>query len=263
MKLNKIITTALCLSLAGAAMTACGNDETASNTAGENGGKTVSDKPNANANAGVPKETADMPTQTEYLNFTQPEAGEEIAVIHVKDYGDIKIKLFPDLVPKAVENFTTHAKESYYKGLIFHRVIPDFMIQGGDPMGTGMGGESIWGAKFDGGVSSKLRHFSGALAYANSGATSTNGSQFYIVTTNPLTEDEFTGMAAQGYQFPDSIKKEYIEKGGAPFLDGNYTVFGQVFEGQNIVDAISKVQTGANDVPATTVSMSDIEIVKY
>jgi cyclophilin family peptidyl-prolyl cis-trans isomerase len=211
----------------------------------------------------VPKEAAQIPEQSDYLNFTMPESGEEIAVIHVKDYGDIKIKLFPDLVPKAVENFTTHAKEDYYNSLIFHRVIKGFMIQGGDPMGLGIGGESIWGGKFDGGISSKLRHFSGAVAYANSGSTDTNGSQFYIVTTNGITPDYFTQMAAQGYTFPQNVQEEYIAKGGAPHLDGGYTVFGQVFEGQNVVDAIGEVATGAQDKPAVNVAMTEIEIVKY
>lgn len=74
--------------------------------------------------------------------------GEEIAVITVKGYGEIKVRFFPDEAPKAVENFTTHAKEGYYDGLTFHRVIADFMIQGGDPKGDGTGGESIWGEGF-------------------------------------------------------------------------------------------------------------------
>ena len=109
----------------------------------------------------------------------------------IKDYGDIKIKLFPEEAEKGVENFTGLAKDGYYDNLIFHRVINDFMIQGGDPLGNGTGGESIWGDKFDGGTSENLIHTAGAVAYANSGSTSTNGSQFYIVTGTKygLTED--------------------------------------------------------------------------
>ena len=116
------------------------------------------------------------------LNYTAPQEGEEIVVIHVKDYGDIKLKLFPEQLPEACENFVTLAKDGYYDELIFHRVIENFMIQGGDPKGDGTGGESCWGGYFDGGSDSQLINLSGALAYANSGSTSTDGSQFYIVT---------------------------------------------------------------------------------
>ena len=116
-------------------------------------------------------------------NFEMPEIGEKIAVITVKDFGEIKIKLFPDAAEKGVENFVGLAEMGYYDELIFHRIIPSFMNQGGDPMGSGYGGKSIWGDSFDGGIPEGLYHFSGAVAYANSGSTSTNGSQFYIVNT--------------------------------------------------------------------------------
>ncbi len=97
--------------------------------------------------------------------------------------GIIKIELRADIAPKTVKNFTTHIKNGYYNGLIFHRIIKDFMIQGGDPTGTGRGGESIWGGKFDDEFSSKVRFDkSGILAMANSGPN-TNGSQFFITTT--------------------------------------------------------------------------------
>lgn len=94
--------------------------------------------------------------------------------------GDIKVKLFADIAPKTVENFTTHAKNGYYDNGIFHRVIRDFMIQGGDPEGTGMGGESIWGGSFEDEFSDKLLNVRGALSMANAGPN-TNGSQFFIV----------------------------------------------------------------------------------
>ena len=108
-----------------------------------------------------------------------PEEGEEIAVVHT-NMGDFKLRLFPDAAPKAVENFTTLAEQGYYDGIIFHRVINDFMIQGGDPTGTGMGGESIWGAPFEDEFSDYAYNFRGALSMANAGAN-TNGSQFFIV----------------------------------------------------------------------------------
>lgn len=171
--------------------------------------------------------------ETAVKNFTAPEQGEELVVIHVKDYGTIKIKVFSDLLPKACENFVTHAKDGYYDGLPFHRVIENFMIQGGDPKGDGTGGESIWGGKFDGGVDDSLIHVRGAVAYANSGGTDTDGSQFYIVT------------------------------GGAPWLDGKYTVFGQVVDGLDVAITISEQETDSNNKPYTSIIMDSVTVEPY
>ena len=113
------------------------------------------------------------------LQLSKPEKGDIVAIMHTT-MGDIKIKLFGDKTPKTFENFITHAKNGYYDGLIFHRVIKDFMIQGGDPMGTGIGGESIWGIKFEDEFTPELHNLRGALSMANSGPN-TNGSQFFIV----------------------------------------------------------------------------------
>lgn len=93
--------------------------------------------------------------------------------------GDMEFVLFPEIAPKAVENFTTHAKNGYYNGLIFHRIIKDFMIQGGDPTGTGCGGESVFGKNFEDEFSLDARNYYGALSMANAGPN-TNGSQFFI-----------------------------------------------------------------------------------
>lgn len=98
----------------------------------------------------------------------KPQAGDITATMKTT-MGEIQILLFPDAAPKAVENFTTHAKNGYYDGLIFHRVIPDFMIQGGDPTGTGMGGESIWGKHFEDEFSPDYHNLRGALSLANAG----------------------------------------------------------------------------------------------
>lgn len=94
--------------------------------------------------------------------ISKPAAGDTVAVIKTTQ-GDIKVKFFPDETPKTFENFTTHAKNGYYDGLIFHRVIKDFMIQGGDPQGTGMGGESIWGTPFVDEFHPDLHNIRGAL----------------------------------------------------------------------------------------------------
>ena len=113
-----------------------------------------------------------------------PEKGEKIAVMKT-NMGDIKIRLFPDAAPKAVENFVSHSQSGYYDGLIFHRVIKDFMIQGGDPTGTGMGGESIYGHSFEDEFDLSARNYRGALSMANAGPN-TNGSQFFIVQANTV-----------------------------------------------------------------------------
>lgn len=200
-------------------------------------------------------------------NFEAPEIGEEIAVITVKDYGVIKVHLFPEVADKAVENFVGLAKQGYYDELIFHRIIPNFMNQGGDPRGNGTGGNSIWGESFDGGIPMGLYHFSGAIAYANSGSTATNGSQFYIVNTPEgylqNTCEELMEYDPSKYGWQQSVIDLYNEKGGVPFLDGGYTVFGQVFEGMDVVRAMSQVETDQYDKPLTQVQIESIKIVEY
>lgn len=217
----------------------------------------------------------EIPADVEILNFTPPEVGEKIAVINVRDYGEIKIKLFPEAAQAGVENFTGLAEMNYYDELIFHRVIPSFMIQGGDPRGDGTGGSSIWGDKFDGGIPQGLYHFSGAVAYANSTGPATNGSQFYIVNTDPgefslggyRNEDGsihyYETFEEAGYALPANVQEMYREKGGTPSLDGGYTVFGQVFEGLDIVWEIAQVETDDNDKPLTQVVMDSVRIVEY
>ncbi|SEK47348.1 Peptidyl-prolyl cis-trans isomerase (rotamase)-cyclophilin family [Ruminococcus sp. YRD2003] len=201
----------------------------------------------------------DDPTKADVVNYTAPAEGETIVKMKIKDYGEVKFKLFPEYVPEAVENFVTHAKDGYYDGLTFHRIIDEFMIQGGDPLGTGTGGESIWGEKFDGGKYFNLIHAAGALAYANSGGTDSDGSQFYIVTGSVFDEDELAGAA----QCTDSAKKVYTTYGGAPWLDGNYTVFGQVFDGLDVVFKIQKAETGDNDKPVKDVIIESVTVEEY
>lgn len=166
--------------------------------------------------------------------------GDKIATI-VTNMGEIKIKLFPEYAPKAVENFVTHAKEGYYNGLIFHRVINDFMIQGGDPNGTGTGGESIWGEPFEDEFTPVLHNLRGALSMANAGP-GTNGSQFFIVQAKSVSDDMLEQLreASEKY-FPTECIEAYEKMGGTPWLDYHHTVFGQVFEGMETVDAIAGV----------------------
>jgi cyclophilin family peptidyl-prolyl cis-trans isomerase len=147
------------------------------------------------------------------------------AAIHTSE-GPIEVELYPDAAPKTVENFEKLSREGFYEGVIFHRVIPDFMIQGGDPTGTGMGGP---GYEFE----DEFNEHSvtrGALAMANAGAN-TNGSQFFIVTAE-----------------------------ATPWLDGKHTVFGRVMSGMDVVDRISQVDRDANDRPRKPVTIERVEL---
>ena len=148
-----------------------------------------------------------------------------MATLHTTQ-GDIKIELFDDDAPKTVENFTKLAGDKFYEGVIFHRVIKDFMIQGGDPTGTGRGGP---GYTFEDEFNDH-KIVRGALAMANAGPN-TNGSQFFIVTTD-----------------------------AAPWLDGKHTVFGQVVDGMDVVDAIENAETDASDRPKNDVAIERVAL---
>ncbi|KAL9085907.1 MAG: hypothetical protein Q9165_007390 [Trypethelium subeluteriae] len=146
--------------------------------------------------------------------------------------GTIIIELYNDHAPKTCKNFATLAQRGFYNGTIFHRIIPDFMIQGGDPTGTGRGGSSIYGDKFEDEIHSSLKHTgAGVLSMANSGAN-TNGSQFFI-TLAP-----------------------------APWLDGKHTIFGRVKNGLRIVQRMGLVKTGAEDRPVEEVKIVRGRIVE-
>ncbi len=235
------------------------------------------------------------------FQLEKPAIGEKIAVMHTS-MGDISIRLFPEAAPNAVQNFMTHAENGYYDGLIFHRVIQDFMIQGGDPEGTGRGGESIWGKDFEDEFDPKLLNITGALSMANAGPN-TNGSQFFINQALPddfkeniqsyqeafenedpdiLKEQKITnwkqyysvlaqmnGIPLEADKIPDEVWKLYEQYGGNLTLDGawrqsgGHTVFGQVFEGMDVVVAIGKVKTDSSDKPEEDVVITSIDIVEY
>ena len=189
-----------------------------------------------------------------------PEDGEEIAILHIKGFGDVKVKFFKEVAPKAVENFVTHAKEGYYDGLTFHRVINEFMIQGGDPEGTGMGGESIWGQGFGTELDYSLVPYRGSLCMAMSSMPNSIGSQFFITQAN-YSEDMAAYLQQGGY--PEGLIEEYREYGGYLSLYLQYTVFGQVFEGIEVVDKVAAVQTDSSDKPLEDVIIESIEVTTY
>ena len=147
------------------------------------------------------------------------------ATLHTSE-GPIELELYPDDAPKTVENFEKLSRDGFYEGVIFHRVIPDFMIQGGDPTGTGMGGP---GYEFEDEINDH-RVERGALAMANAGPN-TNGSQFFIVTAE-----------------------------ATPWLDGKHTVFGRVTSGMDVVDRICEAERDANDRPRKPVTIDRVEL---
>lgn len=172
--------------------------------------------------------------------------------------GDITVQLFPELAPKTVKNFVELAKKGYYDGIIFHRVIPDFMIQGGDPTGTGMGGESIYGGDFEDEFSKELFNIRGALSMANSGPN-TNGSQFFIVNNQNVPGNMLGQLEGAGY--PSEIIEAY-KAGGTPWLDFRHTVFGHVISGMDVVDEIANAQRGPQDRPVHDIVIESIEITE-
>lgn len=222
----------------------------------------------------------------DFLQSGTPSKGEEIAIV-TTSLGEIKLRFYPDEAPKAVENFKNLARSGYYDGITFHRVIDNFMIQGGDPTATGMGGASSFGSDFEDEISPDLHFFRGALAMANSGPN-TNGSQFFIVQ-NPTVNTEAVSVirdkieatkdepfqvaygADEVHNLSDiftDAKLSYYEKVGGQieleYVFGNiYTVFGQVFTGLDVVDAIAAVETGEGDKPVEDVIIESVEITTY
>ena len=191
--------------------------------------------------------------------LTAPAKGDKIAIM-TTNKGVIRIKLFPEQCPKTVENFTTLAKNGYYEGIIFHRVINNFMIQGGDPTGTGRGGESIWGASFEDEFDLGLHNLRGALSMANAGPN-TNGSQFFIVQAGVVDGNLMAQMEMIGDKmFPADCIADYKKVGGTPWLDFKHTVFGQVYEGMDVVDAIADTKVDMLDKPFDDVVIEKIDI---
>jgi len=242
------------------------------------------------------------PDKTVGFQLEPPTEGDKVAIMHTS-MGDISIRLFPEAAPKAVQNFITHAQNGYYNGVTFHRVMEDFMIQGGDPDGTGRGGESIWKEDFEDEFDTRLLNLRGSLAMANAGVN-TNGSQFFInqgsaesfanmiqavqkqfttyesqwVAYNIHTWQELyaatiqqnTNAALNLSDIPEAVWDLYKANGGSLYLDGawrasgGHTVFGQVYDGMDVVDAIAAVKVNAeNSRPLQDVTIESIEIRTY
>ena len=236
----------------------CGCTNTTS-TSSQNGGSE-----NQNVNETSDKINENEEKDMEFNQMDMPKSGETIATMHTT-MGDIKIRLFPQYAPKTVENFVTLAKEGKYNGVIFQRVIEDFMIQGGDyENGNGTGGKSIYGDGFEDELDEHVLLYRGALAMANRGrGTNSNGSQFFIVQNKKVDSELIKQIKSAG--IPKEYYEGYEKYGGTPHLDFRFTynahtVFGQVYEGLNVVDNIAMVQVDGQDKPVNDVVIESIDI---
>jgi len=180
-------------------------------------------------------------------------------------YGDMTVELY-DETPQHRDNFVKLAEDGFYDGLLFHRVIPNFMVQGGDPnsrdaaatarLGSGGPGYTIPAE-----IQDTLLHVRGALSAARQGDNvnpqrASSGSQFYVVTGTPQTPQTMqSAMARTGRQYTDDQLQQYYDQGGYPFLDGDYTVFGRVIEGLDVLDKIQAIPTNNLDRPTEDIKM--------
>ncbi|HOP10073.1 MAG TPA: peptidylprolyl isomerase [Oscillospiraceae bacterium] len=221
-----------------------------------------SDKDYATETVTLPAEANGKILDYGFALYGEPELGEEIAVMHTS-MGDLCIRFFPDAAPLAVTNFKELATSGYYDGIIFHRVIEDFMIQGGDPSGTGYYGDSFWGQDFNDEFNADARNFCGALSMANIGYANTNSSQFFIVQLDTVSDDTISQMEQIPSRFSSQVIDVYRQYGGTPALDYKHTVFGFVFYGMETVDKIAVVKTDSNDKPLEDVVINSIDIVYY
>ena len=193
---------------------------------------------------------------SQFPQLSEVNENNPLVTVHTNQ-GDFTLELFPEVAPKTVENFITHAKNGYYDGVIFHRVIEDFMIQGGDPTGTGMGGESIYGRTFEDEFSREAFNLYGTLSMANAGPN-TNGSQFFIVTAKQVPAQMLKQLKDGGW--PEEIVEEYAKVGGTPWLDHRHTVFGRVVEGMDVVLKIEGVERNAQDRPLEDVVIESMDV---
>ncbi|WP_367925419.1 peptidylprolyl isomerase [uncultured Ruthenibacterium sp.] len=196
--------------------------------------------------------------------FAEPSSDAQVAILSTS-MGDISIVLFPEYAPMAVENFVGLAQQGYYNGNLFHRVVADFIIQTGDATQTGSGGASIWNNNsYPNELSDQLHHYSGAVALARAADGSVgNLSQFYIVQTpedsiNKNTADELLQAGVR-----QEVVDTYKSAGGAPYLDGQDTVFGQVYDGMDVVDAIAQAECDENGRPLENITLNSVTITTY
>lgn len=289
MKLKNILKFGFLFLAAGMLLTGCGNPAGAPSD-GDKSDNNISSSSNSSGN----------------LQGVTPKSGDLIATFEIEGHGTIKAVLFLDIAPVGVDNFKKLADQGFYKGLTIHRVMEGFMFQGGSTNGDGTGGDAaVNGGSFGIETSDNARHFYGALCYAN--AEGQNSTQFYIVNSNEKNpfdnmikkyddaineykkraaaassadEKAFYEYYASQYEtaredykkevaaMDPALKKLYNERGGAPSLDGGYTVFGQVYEGFDVIQSISNVEVvensrGEKSKPVQTIVIKDITVTEF
>ena len=247
--MRKLTALLLCLLLT-AALAGCGSSRDSSES-----GRTPIPKP-------TPAPERPASEQDPLYQLSEPREGDMIAVLDT-DFGEITIRLFPEIAPLACENFRALSEDGSYDNMKFHRVIEGFMIQSG--RFNWRGGESAYGEPFEDEPSDELWNFRGALCMAHPKEPDQNESQWYIVKTAPgdMTPETVGDLTSDADTHPDAVREKYLELGGAPWLDGDFTVFGQVISGMDVVDAISAVKTDQNDRPEEDVLIRKITIGSY
>ena len=198
------------------------------------------------------------------IQYQTPAEGAPTVTI-VTSLGTIKAVLYPALAPMAVENFIGLAGQGYFNGIKFHRVSKDFVIQSGDATGTGEGGASIWNNNaFATEITDQLHHYTGALSMAHPvGDTTQNLSQFYIVQTPKDNVDKTLAEKLTVAGVREPVIATYKAVGGAPYLDNLNTVFGQVYKGMDVVDAIGNIECNDNDQPLEDILIESVTIGTY
>ena len=245
-----------------------GSKDLTSSTATDNAGKSTA----STVDETIYPASEDYEIAPDGEQLKKPSKGEEVAVLET-NMGTIKIRLFPKYAPTAVENFKALIKEGYYNGIIFHRVMNDFMIQGGDPTGTGTGGKCAFEGyeTFGDEFGRNLYNLRGAVSMANTGAAGSNSSQFFIVQTKKA--QYYTLGDKNGFLDNGGAKwaaEQYEKRGGTAYLDGQFksitgsghTVFGQVYEGLKVVDKIAAVEVDSSNKPLKDVVIKKAYLTK-
>ncbi|MFC3748842.1 peptidylprolyl isomerase [Paenibacillus sp. GCM10012306] len=220
------------LSLLLIVVSGCGSKPAGNNSGSASGNQTGNQASNTSQETAAPQETSTPQNNAEGSGLPSDTASHPVVTIEMADGGIIKAELYPEVAPNTVNNFISLIQKGFYDGTIFHRVIPGFMIQGGDPDGTGMGGPgySIAGEFSGNGFNNNLLHTEGTLSMARSQDPNSAGSQFFIMTAD------------------------------APHLDGSYAAFGKVTEGLEVVDAIVNLPRDSSDRPEHPPVMKKVTI---